>query len=167
MAKLFRMHKFRTMVVNADRMVSAVAQKDENGNAIHKTRYDPRVTRLGSFLRRFSLDELPQFINVLSGEMSLVGPRPELPRLVNEYQHWQRQRMAVPPGMTGWWQVNGRSERMMHLHVEDDLYYVNHYSIWLDLLDHAENWLGDHQREGGVLMTLNSKIKNLSLFWKF
>jgi exopolysaccharide biosynthesis polyprenyl glycosylphosphotransferase len=131
--KLFRMHKFRTMVVNADRMASVVAQKDENGNAIHKTRHDPRVTRPGSFLRRFSLDELPQFFNVLSGEMSLVGPRPELPRLVNEYQHWQRQRMAVPPGMTGWWQVNGRSERMMHLHVEDDLYYVNHYSIWLDL----------------------------------
>ena len=131
--KLFRMQKFRTMVVNAERMASTVSAKDEYGNPIHKSRNDPRVTRLGSFLRRFSLDELPQFFNVLSGEMSLVGPRPELPKLVDEYQHWQRQRMAVPPGMTGWWQVNGRSERMMHLHVEDDLYYVNHYSIWLDL----------------------------------
>jgi exopolysaccharide biosynthesis polyprenyl glycosylphosphotransferase len=131
--RLFQMHKYRTMVVHADRMASQVASKDEHGNTIHKTRHDPRVTRLGSFLRRFSLDELPQFFNVLSGKMSLVGPRPELPNLVDEYQHWQRQRMAVPPGMTGWWQVNGRSERMMHLHVEDDLYYVNHYSIWLDL----------------------------------
>jgi exopolysaccharide biosynthesis polyprenyl glycosylphosphotransferase len=131
--KLFRMRKFRTMVVNADRMTAEVLVTDEKGNKIHKTKNDPRITRLGRFLRRFSLDELPQFINVLSGEMSLVGPRPELPNLVNDYQHWQRQRLSVPPGLTGWWQVNGRSERVMHLHVEDDLYYVNHYSIWLDL----------------------------------
>ena len=65
--------------------------------------------------------------------MSLVGPRPELPRLVEQYQPWQRQRLAVPPGITGWWQVNGRSDKVMHLHTEDDLYYLQHYSIWLDL----------------------------------
>jgi exopolysaccharide biosynthesis polyprenyl glycosylphosphotransferase len=129
--QLFRMHKFRTMVVNAER--KAVEITDNNGQILHKSKNDPRVTPLGRFLRRFSLDELPQFFDVFSGKMSLVGPRPELPNLVDEYQHWQRQRMAVPPGMTGWWQVNGRSERMMHLHVEDDIYYVNHYSIWLDL----------------------------------
>ena len=131
--KPFRMHKFRTMLVNADQMVNTVEKIDSLGHKIHKSRNDPRVTKLGRFLRRFSLDELPQLFNVLSGDMSLVGPRPELPILVDEYKHWQRQRMAVPPGITGWWQVNGRSERTMHLHVEDDLYYVNHYSIWLDL----------------------------------
>jgi lipopolysaccharide/colanic/teichoic acid biosynthesis glycosyltransferase len=84
-------------------------------------------------LRRFSIDEFPQLLNVLKGDMSLVGPRPELPHLVEQYQPWQRQRLAVPPGMTGWWQVTGRSDKTMHLHTEDDLYYVQNYSIWLDL----------------------------------
>ncbi|MDW8351556.1 MAG: sugar transferase [Anaerolineae bacterium] len=100
----------------------------------HKRRDDPRVTRVGRFLRRYSLDELPQLINVLKGEMSLVGPRPELPWLVDRYETWQRRRFAVPPGMTGWWQINGRSDRPMHLHVEDDLYYIRNYSLWLDVL---------------------------------
>jgi lipopolysaccharide/colanic/teichoic acid biosynthesis glycosyltransferase len=72
-------------------------------------------------------------INVIKGEMSLVGPRPELPYLTENYDHWQRKRLAVPPGITGWWQVNGRSDRVMHLHTEDDIYYVENYSIWLDL----------------------------------
>lgn len=129
----FRIHKFRTMVVGADRMRSEIEARDGEGRLIHKTRGDPRITRLGRVLRRFSIDELPQLVNVLAGEMSLVGPRPELPDLVQEYEPWQRQRFAVPPGITGWWQVTGRSDKLMHLHTEDDLYYVRHYSIWLDL----------------------------------
>jgi len=129
----FTMIKFRTMVRDAEKMNAAGVLVDENGQAVHKSRSDPRVTRSGRFLRRLSLDELPQFINVLKGEMSIVGPRPELPYLVENYEHWQRRRLSVPPGITGWWQVNGRSDRMMHLHTEDDIYYVENYSIWLDI----------------------------------
>jgi exopolysaccharide biosynthesis polyprenyl glycosylphosphotransferase len=125
--------KLRTMVQNADELLSQVIQEMPDGNVIYKRPDDPRVTRVGRFLRRFSLDELPQLWNVLKGEMSLVGPRPELPWLVEQYQDWQRKRFAVPPGITGWWQISGRSDRPMHLHVEDDLYYIQNYSIWLDL----------------------------------
>lgn len=131
--RLFKMIKFRTMVKDAEKLRAQVERVDGNGNVVHKTRNDPRVTRLGRILRRFSLDELPQFINVIRGEMSLVGPRPELPYIAQNYNHQQRKRLTVPPGMTGWWQVNGRSDRVMHLHTEDDLYYVENYSIWLDL----------------------------------
>ena len=112
---------------------SLVERIDENQNIIHKNSDDPRVTKIGKFLRRASLDELPQLFNVLKGEMSLVGPRPELPSLVNRYENWQRQRFSVPQGITGWWQINGRSDKPMHLHSEDDIYYVQHYSIWLDV----------------------------------
>ncbi len=131
--RLFTMLKFRTMVSNADQLKHLAESRDQNGNRIHKSRSDPRVTKIGRILRQTSLDELPQIVNVLDGSMSLVGPRPEMPDLVDEYQPWQRKRFAVPQGITGWWQVNGRSDRPMHLHTEDDLYYVQHYSIWLDL----------------------------------
>ena len=131
--RLFDVYKFRTMVKNAEQLRSLVEHVDEKGDLIHKAKDDPRVTSLGRFLRRFSLDELPQLFNVLGGEMSLVGPRPELPYLVEKYHPWQRKRFAVPPGITGWWQVHGRSDKMMHLHTEDDLYYVANYSIWLDI----------------------------------
>ena len=131
--RLFEMLKFRTMVSNAEELRSLVERFDAEGHLIHKTNADPRITRVGRFLRRTSIDELPQLINVLKGEMSLVGPRPELPDLVEKYEGWQRKRFAVPQGMTGWWQVNGRSDRPMHLHSEDDLYYVQNYSLLLDL----------------------------------
>jgi exopolysaccharide biosynthesis polyprenyl glycosylphosphotransferase len=131
--KLFDMIKFRTMIPSAEKMQKMVEQYDEQGNLIHKTKDDPRITRIGRFLRRTSLDELPQFFNVLSGNMSLVGPRPELPYLVDKYEPWQRKRFAVPQGLTGWWQIHGRSDKPMHLHTEDDLYYIQNYSIWLDI----------------------------------
>jgi len=129
----FVMYKFRTMIVNAQELRSLVEKIDENGNLIHKSKSDSRVTRVGRFLRRFSLDELPQLFNVLRGDMSLVGPRPELPYLVEKYQPWQRKRFAVPPGITGWWQVNGRGDKPMHLNTENDMYYISNYSIWLDI----------------------------------
>lgn len=130
---LFRMIKFRSMCSDAEERWQEVAQRDAYGRLIHKTDTDPRITRLGRLLRRTSVDELPQLINVLRGEMSLVGPRPEMPYMLPEYQPWQMERFCVPPGLTGWWQVNGRSDRLMHLHTEDDLYYIKHYSFWLDL----------------------------------
>jgi exopolysaccharide biosynthesis polyprenyl glycosylphosphotransferase len=131
--RLFEMLKFRTMVRNAEQLQDQMEKWDAKGNMVHKTKDDPRVTSIGRFLRRFSLDELPQLFNILTGTMSLVGPRPEIPYLVDRYQPWQRKRFAVPPGLTGWWQVNGRSDKPMHLHTEDDLYYIQNYSIWLDL----------------------------------
>ena len=131
--RLFEMLKFRTMVKNAEQLQGQVEKWDSDGNLIHKTRDDPRVTRVGRLLRRLSLDELPQLFNVIAGTMSLVGPRPEMPYLVEKYQPWQRKRFAIPPGLTGWWQVSGRSDRPMHLHTEDDLYYIQNYSIWFDL----------------------------------
>ncbi|MCA9873689.1 MAG: sugar transferase, partial [Anaerolineales bacterium] len=109
--RLFAMYKFRSMVDGAEAMQESVNHKNGNGDLIHKKPDDPRVTRVGQFLRRSSLDELLQLFNVLKGDMSLVGPRPELPWLINQYEPWQHKRFAVPQGMTGWWQVNGRSDK--------------------------------------------------------
>jgi exopolysaccharide biosynthesis polyprenyl glycosylphosphotransferase len=122
-ANIFRMHKFRSMRWEPDELHVAVG----------KRRGDPRVTRAGRRLRRTSLDEIPQLWNVLTGEMSLVGPRPELPAIVEQYEPWQHKRFNVPPGMTGWWQVNGRGDRSMHSNTEIDLFYVQNYSILLDI----------------------------------
>lgn len=130
--KPFWVLKFRTMVQGADKLVERVAATHGQGQ-VYKRRDDPRVTPVGRFLRRTSLDELPQFINVLRGEMSLVGPRPEQEFIAARYEPWQRQRLSVPPGMTGWWQVSGRSDLPMHLNTQYDLYYIRNYSLWLDL----------------------------------
>jgi lipopolysaccharide/colanic/teichoic acid biosynthesis glycosyltransferase len=126
--RLFSMYKFRTMFLG----VEAVSDSDD-GHVLHKRRDDPRVTRFGKFLRRWSLDEHPQLWNVIKGDMSLVGPRPELPLLVDRYEPWQRKRFAVPQGLTGRWQINGRSDKPMHLNTDDDLCYVYNYSLWLDI----------------------------------
>jgi exopolysaccharide biosynthesis polyprenyl glycosylphosphotransferase len=131
--RLFQMIKFRTMVPGAEELQYLAEHVDESGHLVYKTPSDPRVTRVGRFLRRASLDELPQLFNVIKGDMSLIGPRPEIPYVVDQYEPWQRQRFAVPQGITGWWQVNGRSNKPMHLHTDDDLYYVQNYSLLLDV----------------------------------
>jgi exopolysaccharide biosynthesis polyprenyl glycosylphosphotransferase len=124
----FTIYKFRTMHINAEEMV----RHDPTGQFI-KRPDDPRVTRVGRLLRRTSLDELPQFVNVLRGEMSIVGPRPEVLSLAERYEWWQRKRFEVPQGITGWWQITGRSDKPMHMNTEDDLFYISNYSIWLDV----------------------------------
>ncbi len=131
--RLFPMHKFRSMVADAEGRQAEVNEFDEEGNLVFKKRDDPRITRVGRIIRRLSLDELPQLFNVLRGDMSLVGPRPELPWLVDQYEPWQRRRFVVPQGITGWWQVNGRSEKSLELKTRDDLFYIQNYSLWLDL----------------------------------
>ena len=130
--RVFHMYKFRTMVKGAEKMQHEMNRFNEDGKIVFKRPDDPRITSIGRFLRRTSLDELPQLFNVLKGDMSLVGPRPELPWMVNQYEIWQHKRFAVPQGMTGWWQVNGRSDKPMHLNTDDDIYYVQNYSIWMD-----------------------------------
>lgn len=133
--RLFWMYKFRSMVDGADKEEPYLFQETAEGlPVLVKTPNDTRVTRLGHFFRRTSLDELPQLFNVLKGEMSLVGPRPELPWVVERYELWQRKRFAVPQGMTGWWQVNGRMNRATpQERAEDDLFYIKNYSFWLDM----------------------------------
>jgi exopolysaccharide biosynthesis polyprenyl glycosylphosphotransferase len=132
----FTMLKFRTMRSDTPRPNSLRAVEGGSGEQPwRKSKDDPRVTRVGRFLRIWSLDELPQLWNIVKGDMSTVGPRPELPEIVeSQYADWQYQRFSTPPGLTGWWQVNGRSDRPMHEHVEDDIYYIQHYSPWLDLV---------------------------------
>jgi lipopolysaccharide/colanic/teichoic acid biosynthesis glycosyltransferase len=129
------MLKFRTMRVGAETEEQRLAREAVQGPPIFvKQPNDHRVTRVGGGLRRFSIDELPQLFNVLKGDMSLVGPRPELPWLVERYEPRHHKRFAVPQGMTGWWQVNGRSDRADYaLRMEDDLYYIRNWSVWLDL----------------------------------
>jgi exopolysaccharide biosynthesis polyprenyl glycosylphosphotransferase len=124
--RLFWMLKFRTMIDRAD---APTGEHD-----LVKRPDDPRLTRVGRWLRQFSLDELPQLFNVLKGDMSLVGPRPELPWLVDQYADWQRKRFNVPQGMTGWWQVNGRSDKPTIAKTRDDLYYIQNYSLLLDII---------------------------------
>lgn len=131
--RIFLMQKFRSMVVDAERLQETIRQTDEQGHILFKRADDPRITRVGRLIRRTSIDELPQLFNVLKGEMSFVGPRPELPWLVEAYEPWQRKRFSVPQGITGWWQVNGRSDNPMHLHTDQDIYYIQHYSLWLDI----------------------------------
>lgn len=126
----FRIFKLRTMVHNPT--PGLVWLRDRDGTVAHKIKDDPRVTRVGRWLRRTSIDELPQLLNVIRGEMSLVGPRPELPEIVATYAPWQHERHQVRPGLTGWWQVSGRGDLPMHQNTELDLYYVRHQSLWLD-----------------------------------
>ncbi|MFI7599233.1 sugar transferase [Actinoplanes sp. NPDC049681] len=132
--ELFRMVKFRTMHTDAEARVAAMRDQNEFSGVLFKIRDDPRITRSGRFLRRYSLDELPQLINVLLGEMSLVGPRPPLPSEVEQYPQDMRRRLVVKPGMTGLWQVSGRSDLSWEDSIRLDLRYVENWSLTFDLV---------------------------------
>jgi exopolysaccharide biosynthesis polyprenyl glycosylphosphotransferase len=129
----FQMYKFRTMIPDADQWLAMLADRNEADGPLFKMRDDPRVTRVGRLLRRWSIDELPQLINVIRGDMSLVGPRPALPSEVMAYEDWHRDRLEVRPGMSGLWQVKGRSELAFDEAVRMDLFYIENWSVVYDL----------------------------------
>jgi exopolysaccharide biosynthesis polyprenyl glycosylphosphotransferase len=129
----FSIYKFRSMVPDAECRLIDLVNRDEGNGTLFKIRSDPRVTRIGQYLRRYSLDELPQLINVARGEMSLVGPRPPLPSEVAGYSEDEVRRLRVRPGMTGLWQVSGRSDLSWEQSLQLDLRYVDNWSMTLDL----------------------------------
>ncbi len=131
--RTFQMFKFRSMREGAEAEKETLIERNEADGPLFKIRDDPRLTRVGRFLRHTSLDELPQLINVLRGEMSLVGPRPPLPEEVERYQEWHKKRLEAPPGMTGLWQVSGRSHLSFDEGVLIDIYYIENWSPWLDV----------------------------------
>ena len=131
--KSFSMYKFRSMVSNAEELLNGLLDLNETTGPLFKLKKDPRVTKIGRFIRKTSIDELPQLWNVLKGDMSLVGPRPPLPREVDEYTEYDRQRLLVVPGCTGLWQVSGRSNIGFDDMVKLDLYYISNRSVWFDL----------------------------------
>lgn len=129
----FRMLKFRSMVVNAEELLAGLSEKNDMSGAAFKCKDDPRVTPVGQFLRRYSLDELPQLVNVLLGHMSLVGPRPLIASERDKYEEWQQRRMSVRPGITCLWQINGRNELDFENWMKLDLNYIDQWSILNDL----------------------------------
>ena len=129
----FNMLKFRSMVVNAESLKSLLASANEQSGPVFKMRQDPRVTRVGRFIRKYSIDELPQLINVLRGDMSLVGPRPPVPAEVEQYEAWQRRRLSVRPGLTCIWQVSGRNQSSFEDWMYLDLQYIDHWSLSTDV----------------------------------
>lgn len=131
--RVFRLFKFRSMVPDAEIRLTEIAGANEADGPYFKCTRDPRVTRVGRFIRRTSIDELPQLLNVIKGEMSLVGPRPALPAEVAEFPDWFRHRLEVPPGLTGLWQVSGRFLLPFHEAARLDVFYVDHWSFGLDL----------------------------------
>jgi exopolysaccharide biosynthesis polyprenyl glycosylphosphotransferase len=130
--RLFTMLKFRTMIPEADKLKATLAGQNEMAGPVFKIKNDPRITRIGAFLRKTSIDELPQFINILKGDMSLVGPRPPLPNEVSQYDRWQRRKLSVKPGLTCLWQVNGRNKIDFEDWMKLDLKYIDNWSLWLD-----------------------------------
>jgi exopolysaccharide biosynthesis polyprenyl glycosylphosphotransferase len=129
----FKMWKFRTMVQNAEALKSGLAHLNEESGPVFKIKNDPRMIPIGKFLRKFSLDELPQLFNVLMGDMSIVGPRPPVPSEVMKYYRWQRRRLSLRPGLTCLWQINGRNRVSFEDWVKLDLEYIDKWSLELDL----------------------------------
>lgn len=131
--KEFDMFKFRSMVVGAENEIEKLSAQNEANGLIFKIKNDPRITRVGRFIRRWSIDELPQMLNVLKGDMGLVGPRPPIPGEVIKYNSWHKKRLHINPGITGLWQVSGRSDISFEEMVKLDIFYIENWSLWLDI----------------------------------
>ena len=131
--KTFYIYKFRSMVTNAEELKVLLCNQNEATGPVFKMKNDPRITKFGRFIRRTSLDELPQLLNVLKGDMSLVGPRPPLLDEVEKYNSYQQQRLSVTPGLTCYWQVSGRSNISFEQWVKLDLKYIEERNFWIDL----------------------------------
>jgi exopolysaccharide biosynthesis polyprenyl glycosylphosphotransferase len=127
--RTFHMLKFRSMVVNAEELKAKLATENEQAGPVFKMKHDPRITRIGRFIRKYSIDELPQLINVLRGDMSIVGPRPPIPSEVSRYEAWQRRRLSVRPGLTCVWQVSGRNQISFEQWMLLDMRYIDHWSL--------------------------------------
>ena len=130
---LFDIYKFRSMVVNAEELKEKLAYQNEMSGPMFKMKDDPRVTKVGKFIRKTSLDELPQLWNVLKGDMSLVGPRPSLPKEVAQFEKWMYKRLCVKPGLTCFWQVSGRNNIDFEDWMKLDIKYVDERNIWIDI----------------------------------
>lgn len=131
--KEFEMYKFRSMVVNAEELKEKLAAQNEMSGPMFKMKDDPRVTKVGKFIRKTSIDELPQLWNVLKGDMSLVGPRPSLPKEVAQFEEWMYRRLEVKPGLTCYWQVSGRNNIDFEDWMKLDIKYVDERSTWIDI----------------------------------
>lgn len=131
--EMFKMYKLRSMVVNAEELKSKLHNQNEMDGPMFKMKEDPRVTKVGKFIRRTSIDELPQLINVLKGEMSLVGPRPSLPKEVEQFQDWMLTRLSVKPGLTCYWQVSGRNDIEFEDWMKLDIKYVKERNTFVDI----------------------------------
>ena len=129
----FKMYKFRSMVLNAEELKEKLQEKNEMSGPMFKMKDDPRVTKIGKFIRKTSIDELPQLINVLLGQMSLVGPRPSLPKEVEKFETWMLERLNVKPGLTCYWQVSGRNDIDFEDWMKLDIKYVNERNLWIDI----------------------------------
>ena len=147
LGEIFKIYKFRSMYVDAEQRLQELQHLNEQTGPVFKIKDDPRITKVGKFIRKTSLDELPQLVNVLRGEMSIVGPRPALPREVKQYNAYQKQRLLVKPGITCIWQVSGRNNIGFDEWVELDLEYIKNQSLGLDIkliLQTIPALLGDH-----------------------
>lgn len=131
--RIFGMYKLRSMVINAEELKSKLEDQNEMSGPMFKMKDDPRITRIGKFIRKTSIDELPQLVNVIKGEMSLVGPRPSLPREVEQFKPWMKERLLVKPGITCFWQVSGRNNIPFEEWMRLDVKYVKEMNYWLDI----------------------------------
>lgn len=152
--KVFRLYKFRSMCIGADKKLKEYLENNEEARKefekTHKLQNDPRITKIGNFLRKTSLDELPQMINILRGDMSFVGPRPVVEKEVEDYGKNKEKFLSVKPGLTGYWQVNGRSNTTYEERMKMELYYVDNCSLWLDIKIFFKTFITVFKKEGAI-----------------